>query len=528
MTKNFTEINYIFFAEGRDVFREIREDLQRGDETLLNEELDKNSKLVYESQIHNGETLFHLVARYGSLEAANRLIQLGANINAEDSEGRTPLSRTLEWNAGMVQLLLNNGADIKNNSKNYNSILQETLISGSLETVCLLVSKLYAAYPKSAHNRRLAKSETVIKCREIANFLLAQDVDLNFPDTKYSLLLHFVLLHGDDETFKFFLHNSKNFELHALGPQKQTILHYAVYENKKACIKHLVHYGININIGDFCNRTALHYVVRKNDQELVDYFLNLGADVNNKTTHSGYTPLHVAVALGHTEMIDKLLNAGANIKAKCESGRIMGPRCLRNHRSSVLNFVCGRTVLRSQLSVPGINYSDIFQASFSNKRNRVKIIFNKEMIKFLLQRGAETEVFDFSCDENSATPLHRACETGRLDIVQLLLDYGADIYANDSWKRNMLHYAVLGNNFHIIDFLLRKGFDINVRDDYLRTPLYNFVKENEILITGGYKNVCRISMLDFLVDNGADVNIHCGTRKKTFVFPIFLPIISIF
>lgn len=61
----------------------------------------------------NGLTPLHIVVGYGYDEAAILLIDNQANINAKDVQGDTPLQRAVEReNLGLVKLLINNGADV--------------------------------------------------------------------------------------------------------------------------------------------------------------------------------------------------------------------------------------------------------------------------------------------------------------------------------------------------------------------------------------------------------------------------------
>ena len=69
------------------------------------------------------------------------------------------------------------------------------------------------------------------------------------------------------------------------------------------------------------------------------------------------------------------------------------------------------------------------------------------------------------------TPLHRAAYYGLKEIVELLLDKGADVNAKEEVGWTPLHYAAAMSHKAIAELLLDKGADVNAKDDGGDTPL---------------------------------------------------------
>ena len=95
--------------------------------------------------------------------------------------------------------------------------------------------------------------------------------------------------------------------------------------------------------------------------------------------------------------------------------------------------------------------------------------------------------------EERSTPLIVAARNGHNEIVQILLDSGAEIDKGDSCARTPLWYtANIGHN-KVVKTLLDAGADPNKTDHLKRTPLWwtttrdneNVAETVEILINGG-------------------------------------------
>ncbi|MBE3047284.1 ankyrin repeat domain-containing protein [Candidatus Bathyarchaeota archaeon] len=92
----------------------------------------------------------------------------------------------------------------------------------------------------------------------------------------------------------------------------------------------------------------------------------------------------------------------------------------------------------------------------------------------------------------SHTPLTAAASQGGNEIVQILLDNGAEVNARGYAGTTALHYA---RNEELVQILLCAGADVNSKDDISLTLLYQ-------ASSYGHPEIVRI-----LLDNGADVNI---------------------
>lgn len=105
-------------------------------------------------------------------------------------------------------------------------------------------------------------------------------------------------------------------------------------------------------------------------------------------------------------------------------------------------------------------------------------------IRYLIEQGADIEVFDFQL---GYTPLHEAVSSGESGAVRMLLDAGANVNAKIYSKRykhnngkSALHISVFKLDVIVTRILLRIGARVNSLDQNKDTPL------NYLLKTAGW------------------------------------------
>jgi ankyrin repeat protein len=88
---------------------------------------------------------------------------------------------------------------------------------------------------------------------------------------------------------------------------------------------------------------------------------------------------------------------------------------------------------------------------------------------------AEDPALIHARDGDQSTPLHWAAWKGHAEVIEALLDGGADIQAHNTnyhWGTTPLHAAAHGNQKAAVDTLIRRGADINaLKANGAGTPL---------------------------------------------------------
>ena len=82
-----------------------------------------------------------------------------------------------------------------------------------------------------------------------------------------------------------------------------------------------------------------------------------------------------------------------------------------------------------------------------------------EVVEALLERGADPTIFFRATDGyyHTGTALHHAARFGYLDVVELLLEAGADPASYDQYVATPLHQALRGNHQEVAERLIEAG-----------------------------------------------------------------------
>ncbi|MFC1794904.1 ankyrin repeat domain-containing protein, partial [Planctomycetota bacterium] len=109
-----------------------------------------------------------------------------------------------------------------------------------------------------------------------------------------------------------------------------------------------------------------------------------------------------------------------------------------------------------------------------------------EQVKLLISKGADVNAED----EKKKTPLCYAVKTGKMELIQMLVESDADVNAG-SWPP--LCEAVDENNVAIAKYLIVHGADVNAPEGWAALQVAPYVSNN-------------IEMVELLIANGADIN----------------------
>jgi ankyrin repeat protein len=258
-------------------------------------------------------------------------------------------------------------------------------------------------------------------------------------------------------------------DVNARSSSKQTPLHLAVSEGRPEIVALLLDHGADLNARDWKGMTPLDRAAQRRTSRLADMLRAKGAQLNifsaaelgetntvaallsrdasllEARDHEGRTPLEIAATKRHAALVQLLLSHRPHLDiflAAAAGQRAVVEQILGNNPGSV-NTVNERGM------------TPLYGAVLSGQ---------KEIVELLLQRGAEVErgrrrVLEGPLLDRRriwwTTPLHEAAFRGDLDLALLLLKHGADPQARSYSGATPYHLALMNGHEKLAEELLK-------------------------------------------------------------------------
>ncbi|OAQ96800.1 hypothetical protein LLEC1_07072 [Akanthomyces lecanii] len=370
----------------------------------------------YERQ---GATPLYLAILQDHDEAARLLLDRGANPSARSGLRQTwyPLTSAV-WGLhhGMAKMLIDAGADVAcRDTLNHTPILCATM-TRDIEMSTLLLYAGADIFTTDVDDQSLFSIAFRISDDPslVEMLLLRSGLAPEYEKKNY---LTAAVERGWCNVAKLLIEKGADVEYNAFRQRPVPLLRAAIMMEHLDIAELLIQQGADVNARGFDQSCALHYTGEAKHLSLVKSLVAAGADVS-ATNAQGCQPLMLAKSAAIVEI---LLANGANYEHSSE-------RC---EKALVTAVVQGRF----------------------------------DVAKLLLQAGASTRGSDdFSI-------VHYACQIGNLHIVELLLDYGADISSNNPLGNSTLIIAAKSGRLSIVRLLLERGADVEEAAENGDTPL---------------------------------------------------------
>lgn len=278
--------------------------------------------------------------------------------------------------------------------------------------------------------------------------------------------IHLAAQHGHTSCISLLLHYKADIGLRE-PDTLCTPLHEAAREGHSAVVKYLLSKEAEVDARDKYNRTALMLSSSMGAKKVVRALLAAGADPAARDALQS-SASHYAAYGGHLGTIDLLIEANADMKSADKNG--LTPflhACAQGHLSTAKRLLADCDV---DLKRCGVQKGSALHFAAYNKHLEVVVAILEKAkeqgdayVKSLLQMR----------DDEKATPLHKAAYSGIGQIVEVLLEHGAEIDAVDMEGATPLHKAAFSAEAETVTVLLAHGAAIDKLDNCGGTALFN-------------------------------------------------------
>ena len=215
-----------------------------------------------------------------------------------------------------------------------------------------------------------------------------------------------------------------------------TPLHVAVKSGKKDVVAAILETGAEMNATTEMHQTPLDLALQLNHKGITEFLQKNGA------REGASLGLHHAAAAGNLKAVKKHLSAGADIDQLVNDERPLGIALAYRHwhvAKFLLNRNCDVTKPQQQGRTP-LHIAASSGAPIS-------------LLSKLLKLGAQIDAIDYG----SCTPLCDAAEAGNREIVEWLLDHGADVAHGRENGATPVYCALRNNHDELALYLIDRG-----------------------------------------------------------------------
>jgi ankyrin repeat protein len=416
-----------------------------------------NSLLVQKVDVNapeaDGTTALDYAVRQDDLALADRLLKAGANAKAANRYGVTPLYLAcLNGNSQMVERLVKAGADV-----NAPGIEGETPLMTASRAGNVPVVRVLLGHGADVNAREAWRGQTA----------LMYAAGESHSEVMRELIDHGAQVNDRDRTVKWERQTTAEPREKWLPTGSLTPLTFAARQDCIECVRVLLEKGADINATDPDGISAAVTAIINGHYDVAAFLADKGINVN-LADKTGRTALYAAVdfntmpqdnrpsppnVIGNKisafELIPLLVAKGANVNAQLKS---QVPYRAKLDRGDDTMLTTGTTPLLRAAKAADI-----------------------PAMKFLLDHGADPNL----STRNGVNPLMAAAglgtreedNTGRkktepdtVEAIQMLLDKGVDINAQDTRGQTALHGAAFWGKDQVVEFLVKKGAKIDLKD----------------------------------------------------------------
>ena len=433
-------------------------------------------------QVNDGWTALMLASQNGHHQVVELLLSKDPDINIQDNDRWTALMfASQNGHHQVVELLLSKDPDINIQNNNGVTALMVASYYGHHQVVELLLSKDPDINIQNNNGVTALMVASYYGHHQVVGLLLSKDPDINIQDNDGLTALMFASDSGHHQVVELLL--SKDPDINIRVNDGWTALMLASQNGHHQVVELLLSKDPDINIQNNNGVTALMVASYYGHHQVVELLLSKDPDINIQN-NNGVTALMLASRNGHHQVVGLLLSKDPDINIQNNDGWTALMLASQNGHHQVVELLLSKDPdINIQSRNCAISMEDIISAitiAFYEGHFSIVILLSKKLTTLssderkLLVAAAEGDIgtlvsmlFEVGMSPDTPlvggiTPLMIAASCGHIDIVNTLIQAGADVNKTDDEGKTALD-ILLGNkeeftsSTHIIDLLITNG-----------------------------------------------------------------------
>ncbi|KAF3910368.1 Ankyrin-1 [Dactylellina cionopaga] len=337
--------------------------------------------------------------------------------------------------------------------------------------------------------------------------------DLDFKSFKPASKMYYCALFGLVDTMKHLHGIGASGDLDAQSGRHGTPLQAAIANKHEEAVDLLLEWGADPNV-QRQNDNALQAAVRTSASNTVQLLLQHGARIDDGLLLQALRSSDLEIFHQLWTQIEKSGSGIQNKEALLDQVA---------KEPGVETFI--KLLLKSGTSIlwkAEGHHTPLHRAASNGRLENARLIIKEAQRRVCLPAVLEAG------DHIGRTPFWIAASAGSVEVAELLLKYGAELYAANNRGRNAMHAAALFGHPQMILYLVSAGFSVNDCDKKRYQPLQLAVQQNKydaaktLLEVGANVNAKNIDgwssleeaafvgdnvdMVRLLLDHGANIN----------------------
>nr|XP_006815811.1 PREDICTED: neurogenic locus notch homolog protein 1-like [Saccoglossus kowalevskii] len=243
----------------------------------------------------------------------------------------------------------------------------------------------------------------------------------------------------------------------------RTAVMYAVHFKQMECLKFLLSKKADVNRTANDGSTAVHRAIIDNTIPAVELLIQYNADVTIQDSQ-GRAPVHWATTAEDVDCLEILLKCNVNVNVRDIDG--LTPSMWACHMDHKVHFE-----LINSASIQVIEEADGIERDYNGKTWVHWAVRRTEPLTCLRSLlNPETATIK---DHDGKNVIHTAADIGSLDACKLIIEVAGKqcLELKDDEERTCLHIATVGGHGELVNFLMEHGANQFERDCHNALPM---------------------------------------------------------